>query len=151
MARAPSVETYRQNVRELLNVQKGSRAAERDPATINKKPRVVIRGPPAVTKKRDKKARGHCPAHPVRDRPVFSRGPWSVVQKKTSGARGHRVIESEQKSTVRAGPSRRRGSWGKGIKSMFLTNISQFETYLCDKSYKGTRGTPMGPLFVTKF
>jgi len=102
VARAPRAESYRQNNREQPNVQKGRGAAESDPATINQKPRVVIRGPPAVTKKRGKSARGHYPAHPVRYPLALIRGPWSVVQEKRHGARGDRVSEIEARRGVQS-------------------------------------------------
>ena len=132
-------------------MQKGRGAAERDPATINKKPRVVIRGPPAVTKKRDKKARGHCPAHPVRYPLAFYRGPWSVVQKKRGGARGDRVSENEARRGVQSDRAAARRPSQTGVKSMFLTNIWQIETYLCDKSHKKRKRDPWDPQNVTKF
>jgi len=66
-----------------------------------------------------------------------------MVQKKRSGARGYRVRNREQIGGGNRLTDRGRRVGGTGVKSMFLTNISQNVTFLCDKSYKGTQG----PLF----
>ena len=69
----------------------------------------------------------------VRGAEKTARGPWRSGQKTPTDGTG-----SEKNATRARGNSAR-------LNSMFFTDISQFLTYLCDKSYKGTQGTPMGP------
>jgi hypothetical protein len=90
-------------------------------------------------------------AHPLgRKCKTARRGPCRVLSttrcaniKQRLGARGYRVKyrRSSGRGPRIVGRDRRRG--GTGVKSMFLTNISQIETFLCDKSYKRDPGTPI--------
>jgi hypothetical protein len=64
-------------------------------------------------------------------------------RKKRSGARGYRVKNRWRIASGRRSARRGRRGEGTGVKSMFLTNISQIETFLCDKSYKRDPGTPI--------
>ena len=88
---------------------------------------------------------GNCPKKPG----DIGNGPWTEIpwlfmhgreREKTSGARGYRVKKHRQSGPDRAFLGATPTPDRRGLNSLFLTNIWQFETYLCDKSYKGTQG-----------
>ena len=84
MARAPSAETYAQKTEARSRTRKkGPPAAERNPATINKKrePRAVIR--PQLLGNVTKKP-GDTGNDPRTDIPwTLNRGPWAVIRRKS--------------------------------------------------------------------